>query len=417
MTRATRVATLGAAYSANKGAASMLEALVQGLPRHLGPVDVTSVSTHADDDVAPLRRAGLDISVASQTPFELALVHLPLAVTAALLRTLRLPWRWLMRPAALRAYAEAEVVVDISGISFVDGRRPAILLYNTLVDTVPLLLGRPVVKAAQAMGPFRTPLNRRAAGQILPRMASVAPRGAATAAHLDELGLTNTAPANDLAFCLEVDPRLRDRMLERLAEAATGPYLAVSPSQVVDTACRAQGIDYEGIMVAAVDALVERAGHHVVLIAHSALPEAGVTHMNDLPLCRAIHRRLAHPERVTFYDDDLLPAELRTVIGASDVLVTSRFHAMISSLAEQTPPLVVGWSHKYAEILDPFGLGDVALAYTDLTTGAAVADATFDLLGRANEVGAAIAAHLPAATAEAEANFPPIATAAGAPPR
>ena len=54
------VVTLGAAYSANKGAASMLQALVDRLPDAVGPVRITAVSTHATDDrpaLPPGRRA------------------------------------------------------------------------------------------------------------------------------------------------------------------------------------------------------------------------------------------------------------------------------------------------------------------------------------------------------------------------
>ena len=52
------VVTLGAAYSANKGAASMLQALLDRLPAAIGPIEVTAVSTHAGDDRPALARAG-----------------------------------------------------------------------------------------------------------------------------------------------------------------------------------------------------------------------------------------------------------------------------------------------------------------------------------------------------------------------
>jgi polysaccharide pyruvyl transferase WcaK-like protein len=179
----------------------------------------------------------------------------------------------------------------------------------------------------------------------------------------------------------------------------------VSPSQVVATSCETAGIPYEQIVARLLDALAEKAEVTPVLLAHSAQP-GGVSHMNDLPLCRSIHARLQHPDGVVFLDDDLLPTELRAIIGLSDVQVTSRFHAMISSLTESTPPLVIGWSHKYAEILDPFGLGDVAMTYDDLgSDGGDVVDRTLDLLARRDEIAARITEHLPVARAEAAVNI------------
>ena len=140
-----------------------------------------------------------------------------------------------------------------------------------------------------------------------------------------------------------------------------------------------------------------------MLVAHSAQP-GGVSHMNDLPLCRSIAGRLRRRDGVVFLDEDLLPTELRAVIGLSDAQVTSRFHAMISALTEATPTLVIGWSHKYAEILDPFGLGDVAMTYDDLTHDDVV-DRTLDVLARRDDIATRITAHLPQARAEAEVNI------------
>ena len=77
---------------------------------------------------------------------------------------------------------------------------------------------------------------------------------------------------------------------------------------------------------------------------------------------------------------------------------------MISALTEATPTLVIGWSHKYAEILDPFGLGDVAMTYDDLAHDDVV-DRTLDVLARRDDIAARITAHLPQARAEAEVNI------------
>lgn len=405
------VVTLGAAYSANKGAAAMVQALVDQLPRRFGPTRIVAVSTHPAGDRRDYARGGIDVEVASQRPLELAVIQVPLAMIIGLLRLVRLPWRWVCRPTALRAIADADVIADISGISFVDGRRFPVLVYNALLVMVPLLLGRPVVKCSQAMGPFKTAINKRLARLVLPRLRAICPRGSATEQHLRELGLTNLTPAADLAFTMAVPDDVRARVRARLAETSAGPYLVVAPSQVVDTYCRQHDIDYRTIMADFIDAAAERTGHTVVMIAHSAQTDAGVNHMNDLPLCREIYGRLREPGRVVFFDESLLPTELRAIIAEGSLLVTSRFHAMISALTENTPLLVIGWSHKYAEVLAPFGLEEYALTYADLESGPAILDRTAELLKRSEEFVAAVAAQLPATVAAAEANFAALAAA------
>src|SRR5829696_4658649 len=161
--RPTRVATVGASSSANKGAASMLQAVIDELPGRIGPCHFAVLSTYPDDD----RR---------EPP------HLPTGGPGA----------------------------DSAGISFVDSRGVATLGYNVLVTGIPLLLGRPVVKCAQALGPFDSPLNRVAARRVLGACAAVCPRGDRTEDHVAQLGLaarTRVVPAADAAFLMEVRPQ------------------------------------------------------------------------------------------------------------------------------------------------------------------------------------------------------------------
>lgn len=397
------VATLGAAYCANKGAAAMMQSLLDNLPERVPDLRVVAVSTHPEGDRRAYADAGLAVQVVSQRPVEMALVQVPLAFLAGLLRVLHLPYRWLLRPPALRALADVDLVADLSGISFVDGRRFVVLVYNALVVGVPALLGTPVVKCAQAMGPFRTPVNKALAGLTLPRLARVCPRGAVTEEHLRGLGLTNLTPAADVAFAMRVPDDVRAWATARLEPV--GPFVVVSPSQVVATYCEGQGIDYPAVMADLVERLGAQSGRRIVMVAHSAQQGRPANHMNDLPLCRDIAGRVSAPDNLLFLDEDLLPTQLRAVIARADALVTSRFHAMIAALAEKVPPVVIGWSHKYAEVLAPFGLGDAAITYEQLTSADVVVARTLAALENHAATAAAIGAALPAVQAQAQVSF------------
>ena len=124
----------------------------------------------------------------------------------------------------------------------------------------PLLLGRPVVKCSQAMGPFRSPLNRRLAGLVLPRLRTICPRGDAhRGAPARTSGLTNLVPAGDLAFAMEVPttsgsgsrpPRRPGRSRARTSWCR--------PSQVVDTLLHGTGgSTTPAIMAEFIDAAVD----------------------------------------------------------------------------------------------------------------------------------------------------------------
>ena len=103
-----------------------------------------------------------DLEVVPWRPVDL-LVALAFALLMPVARALHLPTRPLARTRGLRALLDADLVVDVAGISFVDGRGLPILGYNVLMTGIPLLVGTPVVKAAQAVGPFeqrREPMGR-----------------------------------------------------------------------------------------------------------------------------------------------------------------------------------------------------------------------------------------------------------------
>lgn len=390
-----RIATLGAAFSANRGAASMLQAVIDNLPGRVGPCTFSVLTTYPDDD-----RAEIDdpaIQIVSATPVELALVLWPLALLTAAVRSVRLPWRWLCVRPALRHLRDADVVVDVAGISFVDGRGTPIVVYNALMTSLPLLLGRPTVKASQAMGPFRSPVNRALARLVLPRLRAVCARGAATEQHLADLGLRNVEPAADLAFTM--------RMPDSAIVGNARPTVGVAASAVVDGYCRSAGIDYVGLLAAFVDRLVDERDVDVVVFPHASRRRVTGGRMDDRPVTRTLH---AAAPRTRIVDEPLGPVALRGLIAGLDLLVTSRFHAMVSALATSTPVLVVGWSHKYAEVLDEFGLASCAVDWRDTDAAMLAARAT-DLLDRAPEVRATIDQALPSVIARSERNYEVIA--------
>ncbi|WP_430868061.1 polysaccharide pyruvyl transferase family protein [Demequina aurantiaca] len=352
-----KVAIIGSALSGNKGAAAMLESAVHHLTERHPDVQISHLSMYPRSD-AELNNHS-NVTVMDASPLRLGV----------LINGGALAWRVL--PFAresiesgvpeVGALAQADVLLDQGGITFVDGRTK-FLIYNVASILPALFVRTPVVKCAQALGPFKTAANRALAKALLPRMAAIVSRGAVTQEHLDGLGLTNTVAGADLAFTLDVTPAdaaAADAKVDASFFAA-GDVVGVSPSQVLRAAAEGRGEDYVQQIVDQIDYLTETMGRPVYLVAHSTRPNEK-THNNDLPVCRLIHERVASPERVLFPDGELSSQELRSLIGRCDLFVASRFHAMVSSLATGVPTLVLGWSHKYREVLDMFDLASWAL--------------------------------------------------------
>lgn len=68
-------------------------------------------------------------------------------------------------------------------------------------------------------------------------------------------------------------------------------------------------------------------------------------------------------DRVTWIDYDINTRGVRDLIAQTDLLITSRFHAMIAGLSLCVPTMVIGWSHKYRETLQDFQMAEFAIDY------------------------------------------------------
>jgi colanic acid/amylovoran biosynthesis protein len=403
-----RIAIIGAALSANKGAAAMVESVMARLPSEMGEChfDVLTTYPEADESRVP---EGVDAAVVGLEPLRLALVEFPIACLALVARTLRLPLFW-VRSRGCRTMLDSAVVVDVAGISFADGRGFAIVVYNALMTGVPLLLGVPVVKAAQALGPFQSMPNKWLAPLVLRRVKTVCARGARTREHLDSLGGVNAVDVADLAFSLDEAARLPIEVSSALGSIDPN-FIVVMPSAVVRGIFEAKGGDYVTAMASLVSEIRSKTGRSVVIAPHSyraGLPEG---RMNDGPVCREVASACAGDIQVLGLDFDLTAGELRRLVALCSVLVTSRFHAMISGLATSTPTVVVGWSHKYKEVLDDFGLSSLGLDSSALSNPSEIADVVARVLSTRDELSQQISAALPAVKIRSLRNFSAIAEA------
>jgi len=359
-----RVAIIGSALAGNKGAAAMLESAVTHVTARHPDAEITLLSMYPRSDAE--RNTHANVRVLNASPLRLGI-----AINgAALLWRILPPLRGAIGRAVpeVGALAAADVLLDQGGITFVDGRGKY-LIYN-IASILPALFTRtPVVKCAQALGPFRTRLNRWSAKRLLPKMAAIVSRGAVTHEHLVGLGLANVEEGADLAFALDVTADDKKGAAAKVDTAffRAGDVVGVSPSQVLRGSTDAAGGDYVAEVASQIDFITEEMGRPVFLVPHSVRMNDDKLHNNDLPVCRAIYASVASPERVLFPDAEFTSQELRHLIGECDLFVASRFHAMVSSLAMGVPTFVIGWSHKYREVLDMFGLASWALAYDAVT--------------------------------------------------
>lgn len=370
---------IAATIYGNRGAEAMLETVV-GRLREQCPDARFHVFTYypADDR----RLLAVDYaSLHSSTPAALVLWLLPWSLLFGLLRLVL--GRRILRfaPRAIRALGESTALVDLAGVAFIDGREK-FLPFNVLTLLPAWLLGTPVVKMSQAVGPFRKPFNRLAAAFMLPKCSKVWARGERTYQHLAESGIRGVdfARADDIAFnhkpgyalSNEARPAL-DRCFASLTQARTGEgvrgVIGICPSSVVAVQSRKSGGSYEQVLAGLVADLA-RQEFLVVLFPNATREVSGEAERNnDLPVIRRIMAELPGHDGPTpiAFDLDVNATDIKRIIAGMDVVLVSRFHAMVGALSLAVPVAVLGWSHKYAEVMARFGQEGCVMDYKELS--------------------------------------------------
>ena len=369
----SQISIIGATLYGNRGAEAMLSAIVGQLRERAGSGTTFNVFSYYPERDRGLTE-GHDLVFHSATPRFLATVLFPTAILLRLARLVR--WSWLTHrlPSATQALAASDVLVCLAGVSFVDGRRK-FLPFNVATIAPALVLGVPVVKVAQAMGPFHSIVNRLTARVFLGRCERIFTRGAWTDRHVRDLlgSLEKIQRADDVAFLFTPDYGLSrpgegvDQALSAvIARRNRGQLvIGVCPSVVVAGKAHRSGWDYATRMQQLITALVHD-GHSVVLYPNATRgSDMNSTHNNDLPLLHEILDGLPAEIRheVIGCTGSINAAQVHELIGACDLHVVARFHAMVGALAQAVPVMVIGWSHKYLEVMELLGQEDLVLDY------------------------------------------------------
>lgn len=352
-----KYAIVASTFTGNLGGASMLEASIQTIMKRDPKAHFYVYTVYPERDAAANRYP--NVEVFSAKPLVLALIINPLALLYKVLVPLR---SLLARIRLLRPLAEADVYLDQGGVTFVKGRA-VFLIYNVATILPALIVGVPVVKCSQALGAFDTWLNKSLAKLFLPRVKQIFSRGALTDRYLTDLNLHNVTEAADYAFLLEVSKQNKlvvDDLFRKRKISNTKETICIVPSKLVRAKVARDGKDYVAEQQVFINQLL-KSGYQVVLLPHSTRFYTHKTHNNDVPVSREIAAGIDDPD-FHFIDVELNAQQVRAVIARSTLLITSRFHGMVSGLASAVPTLVVGWSHKYQEVMDQFDLSGHALS-------------------------------------------------------
>jgi colanic acid/amylovoran biosynthesis protein len=235
----------------------------------------------------------------------------------------------------LVADADISGVLDASGFAYSDSFGPKVIRREAYYGDRWFKRGVPKVMLPQAYGPFRDVEVARWTTRVLNQASIVFVRDSTSEQHLRQLSLrVPVEVAPDFTIALTPMPA---------SVPVTAPYVAIVPNTKLVT----RKVMDEKVYV---DHLVKLGR---AAMSHGLAPLVIIHEKSDRLLASQIATLLSAP---TFENSS--PRVLKGAIGAAELLIASRFHAIVGGLSQMVPTVAIGWSHKYVALLQDFDVAD-----------------------------------------------------------
>lgn len=373
----TEISIISATFSGNRGAEAMLVTTIRKLREKFPDAIFNVFSYYCREDKEIVNE--IYINIYDFSPTYLLLIIIPFSIIVYLLKLLRVRTLPNYVPQSVAALFYSKVIIDLSGVSFIDGREK-FLPYNILTLLPGFMFGVPVVKFSQALGPFKGFANRIAARTILSKCARIFGRGQETIKHLQKLNIDNIIfdMAGDIAFLHEIGYSFSKENVKfclslfktlNFQNSRNHLTIGICVSSLVDEQSKKYNVSYREVLSKFVMEMYNK-GHTIILFPNAVREQKlNKKRNNDLPIILYLQEQLKKINRngkIIFVDKNINADIIKICINYCDIVITSRFHAMVFALSLAKPVIVLGWSHKYYEVMTKFGLKKWSLDFKEM---------------------------------------------------
>lgn len=259
---------------------------------------------------------------------------------------------------------EIDVILDASGFAYGDqwgAQKARVRLGSNIAKWK--RDGKKVVLLPQAFGPFAGPGMKDVMRTIMEHADLVFARDDQSFAHLEDVLPGKARKCPDFTNIV------------RLPAYSSFPQLANRPCIIPNSKMITMGrttLDAYASSLADAVTLLKNRGEAPFILIHEGKA--------DLEVAHAVGSRLASPIEIVTTNDAL---EIKFLIGKCSMVISARFHGLVSALSQGVPVVAMGWSHKYEELLSDYGVHDLLADPNSPTDLASKIEVLLDATSRA----------------------------------
>ncbi len=244
--------------------------------------------------------------------------------------------------------SDVTAIIDASGFRYSDQWGDRSLLEQAKKAADATALGHPLIFLPQAFGPFRREKTKTAIKTIVESSRLVFARDPTSYEHL-------VSAAGDLPQ-IRMSPDFTNLVPPRFVSPHLPPrsVLIVPNARMIDKTDAGTGQKYVKLLCS-VAATARDNGFRPMMMVHDAigdgeLADAVLRQARDVSIGRISHRD---------------PQVLKGWLSQAELVVGSRFHALVASLASGAPTLALGWSHKYDELMRDYDVPEYSFSVSE----------------------------------------------------
>lgn len=243
-------------------------------------------------------------------------------------------------------FNKIDAVVDISGFAYSDqwGEKAV----SNVLKLIRFFRKRHVnyYFLPQAFGPFTEQSMRTKMTSVIKECSYIAARDDESKKMLLELYNENKVKQfPDITISLKgISPK----------EVKLENYICVVPNERMLDQGREYWLEGEYFqhLIISVNKILNKSACNIKVVIH----DKG---QGDTRLAKDLVKEFEDNERVELLMEEN-PLTLKAILGQAQLVVGSRYHALVSSLSQNVPCIALGWSHKYKMLFDEYQISDLS---------------------------------------------------------